>query len=194
MNLKFISGLADCHLPALFSFVLSDRVSPEAGMRRIFYTGGGCKMDLWDGADFRLKPHNHRQSISLTLLFGKAENVTLKFGQYGNDSFHVWKYKFGSALLNGKFDLERREEQLAFLVTEPLSSSPLRLHWSTPHTVTAEPGSAWLVEEYEIAPPETARCWSVSHRLELSNEGLYRQMGRESLDWFEKRLSKGNSA
>src|ERR1700722_12101951 len=176
--MKFLSGLANCHLPGLYSLVVSPRKSPTVGMKRVFYTGKHCRMDLWEGADFRIKPHNHRQDIRLKLLFGEAVNVGLKFGA---GEIHTFKYKFTSALLNGEFGVERMEDQWCALHEIPLRSMPLFFSWSDVHTVTAVPGTAWLVEEFDLAPEGMERCYSVSHRLSLSSAGLYRPMDTEEL-------------
>lgn len=167
---RFISGLANCHLPGLYSLVLSERESPQIGMRRVFYAGPDCKMDLWDGADFRLKPHNHRQSVRLKLIKGEAQNVSLVIG-FG--SMRLWCYRFRSALIEGSFTLERMYYENAHLSSCPITKDGLYLHWSEIHTVTALPGAAWVVEELDLAPKDTARCWSVSDHLEMSSDGLY---------------------
>lgn len=183
--MNFVSGLANCHLPNLYSFAISERQSEHVGMRRIFYSGLHCRMDLWDdGGDFRLKPHNHRQNIKLSLLFGNVQNVSIGLGPHGTDLFHVWKYRFGSALLDGQFSVERMNEEQCSLTHTPLTSEPLTLHWNDVHTVVADPGSMWLVEEGELAPPGMERCWSTNHRLKLSNAGLYEPMSRVILDGF----------
>lgn len=178
-QLNFISGLADCHLPGLYSLVISDRQSPEIGMRRVFYCGPTCDMGFWEGADFRLKPHNHRQSIRLTLLFGKAENRVFDIGPRG--TLRVWCYKFGSALLGGSFALERTYYDNASYRIQPLAEKPIDLHWAVVHTVTAERDSAWLVEEFETAPHGAERCFSVSDHLELDSSGLYKPIGDPEL-------------
>lgn len=180
---RFISGLSNCHLPGLYSLVLSERQTPKIGMRRIFYCGPNCTMDLWAGADFRLKPHNHRQNLRLTLLFGQAKNVSLKIG-FG--IHRAWCYRFGSALLNGSFELDRLFFQDVDVAPKPITREGVDLHWSDVHTMTAQPGSAWLVEEGELAPPDTARCWSIDHQLKLSNEGLYLPMEAKQLGSLER--------
>lgn len=72
------------------------------------------------------------------------------------------------------------EEMQASLEECPLFA-PIDLHWSQIHTVVAEPESAWLVEEGKEAPPFIERCFSISHRLELSREGLYLPLTEEQL-------------
>lgn len=178
-KLRFVSGLSNCHIPGLYSLVLSGRASPEVGMRRVFFWDRDYSMDLWDGADFRIKPHNHRQSITLRLLFGKAQNVDVKFDRFGG--LALWRYSFQSALLSGEFTVSRMNREDAGLWTRELTSEAIRLHWSDVHTVTAEPGTAWLIEEGELAPPGIERCWSVSDHLTLSNDGLYIPMEARQL-------------
>lgn len=188
-QLQFISGLANCHLPGLYSFVISERVSPEIGMKRVFYAGSRCDMNLWDRADFRLKPHNHRQSIRLTLLFGEASNVDFTFDRYGN--LALWKYGFRSALLNDRrFGLERMWREDARFTEEPITSQGLHLHWSDVHTVTASRESAWLVEEFEQAPAGTERCYSTSDHLTLDSRGLYVPLDTRTLRGFESVLNE----
>ncbi len=179
---KFLSGLANCHIPGLYSLVISERESATVGMRRIFYAGLDCKMGLWDGADFRIKPHNHRQDIRLSRLFGRVSNVDVKLSEVHQwrSEFAVYEYAFGSALLDGQFSLRRVRLMMGDLIERPLTA-PIYLHWSNVHTVVAEPGSAWLVEEGAVAPEGMERCYSVSHRLSLSSEGLYRPLDRERL-------------
>jgi hypothetical protein len=192
--MKFVSGLANCHLPGLYSLVLSERESATVGMRRVFYAGVDCHMDLWDGADFRIKPHNHRQDIKLTLLFGKVENVSMKIQPIGFEEFHVWKYEFGSALLNGQFDLKRREEVGVILKAAPITKEGIHLHWSDVHTVTAKPHSAWLIEEGDRAPEGMERCYSISHHLEMSSEGLYQSMTADALLSMERVIQERMAA
>lgn len=175
----FLSGLANCHIPGLYSLVLSGREGPSNGMRRVFYAGVDCRMPLFDGADFRLKPHNHRQNITLTLLTGDASNVTLKTG-FGDH--RVWCYKFKSALLNGEFALERMNYENARTVSKPITPKGISLHWSIVHTVVARPMTAWLVEEGELAPPDMERLWSIDHDLKLSSKGLYEPMSAKGLE------------
>lgn len=180
--MKFISGLENCHLPGLYSLVISERESDSIGMKRVFYCSRSCKMSLWEGADFRVKPHNHRQDIKLTLLFGSAQNVTVKFG-YGEH--RLFCYRFKSALLNGDFSVEKMNFDNAHTVSEPITKAGLSLHWSVVHTVAAEPNTAWLVEEGNLAPPDMERVWSADWNLNLSSEGLYRPMTRRDLNLME---------
>ena len=192
--MKFISGLRNCHLPELYSLVLADRVSDTCGMRRVFYAASGlgdqaCNMQLWDGPDFRLKPHNHRQDITLTPLFGDVIQVGLKLSDTYGD-FFVYKYKYEPALGSDAFTLERMEYSKAKLVLEPLVK-PVHMHWSDLHTIVAHPGSAWLVEEGQLAPAGMQRLYSTSHRLVLSNDGLYIPMTEYELRTVESLINVG---
>lgn len=185
--MRFISGLANCHLPGLYSLVISERESEDVGMKRVFYASPFCKMHLWEGADFLLRPHNHRQDITLTLLFGQAQNVLLKTG-FG--IHRVFCYAFQSALLHGEFDLKRMHHDDAQVSLKPITKNPMYLHWSVVHTVTADPESAWLVEEGSSAQPDMERIWSTDHNLKLSTKGLYRPMDREELDQITERVER----
>lgn len=171
--MKFISGLQNCHLLGLYSLVLEDRVSDSVGMRRVFYAGRDCEMGLWEGNDFTLKPHNHRQDIRLTKLFGNVANLTLDFGR---DDLLLWRYRFTSALLTGEFSVEREEDQYCGLHSPNLLDKPLDLRWSDVHTVVAAPYSAWMVEEFAKAPAGIERCYSRSANLTLNSFGLYLPM------------------
>lgn len=180
--MKPISGLLNCHLPGLTSVVLSERESPKIGMRRIFHCTDSCVMNLMEGNDFRLKPHNHRQSIRLKLLRGSATNVRVHFGESVTHS--GWRYAFGSALLNGEFSLRKLWREHFSLVSEPITAEGVDLHWTEFHTVTAEPNSAWLVEEGIQSGIGTERCISLQSNLRLVEESLYRPMTPEQLEKY----------
>lgn len=192
--MKFISGLRNCHLPELYSLVLQERKSTINGMNRVFYAAAGlgdqaCNMQLWDGADFRLKPHNHRQNIRLTPLFGDVIQVKFTLSDSHGD-FFLYKYKYEPALGSEQFKLERMEYTKAKFSLEPLVK-PINMHWSDLHTIVAQPGSAWLVEEGWLAPEGMQRIYSTSHRLELSNEGLYIPMTSYELRTLEAIINTG---
>jgi hypothetical protein len=183
-----ISGLADCHVPGLFSIALRPRRSRTEGMLRIFYAGAGCP--LWsmeaDG-DFVLMPHNHRQDIGLYRLFGEAWNVLMD-DQYGAETLH--QYAFGSALLDKKFTLDYRKTVRTIRFNrEQIVESGLQMRWDEVHTVVAMPHSAWIVREGELAPePFTALAYSRRPRRQLSAEGLYRPMSARLLGAVRREL------
>lgn len=184
--LKFLSGMLNCHLPGVHSFVLEDRKNELVGMKRIFYTERN--LPFWkdgDGADFNLAPHNHRQDVSLTLLKGEVINYDFHHGE----GQYLYAYKFKSALLEGKFTLEQRGYHKMWHSSIPLSNTPLYLGWNDVHTITASAGSIWLVEEGQEAPPDSQFCYSVSNHLRLKEEGLYIPLKGRVLDVWESHIN-----
>ena len=183
--MKFISGLKNCHIPGLYSLVISERQSEMIGMRRVFYASPECRLsEMWDGADFMLKPHNHRQDIILTKLCGSVTNI--KVIQSGPDRpYTVYRYGFGSALKDGSFTLTRMWKEDIGFREQPITESPLLMHWSEFHTIIAAPGSSWMVEERQMAPASCERLLSVNHNLSLSAEGLYIPLTESELRHFE---------
>lgn len=176
-----ISGLANCHIPGVYSLVLKPRRSPEEGMLRIFYTTQGCKLDyLETDTDFTVMPHNHRQDVSLHLLFGRAANrrLYLKGGVQ-----RVNEYIFGSALMDGSFSLKHNQLiKTARFVRDELHEEGISMKWSDVHTVVAAPLSAWVVKEGALAPePYTSLCYSRQDNKQLDATGLYRKMMPEEL-------------
>lgn len=182
--MKFISGLANCHIPGLYSLVISERTSIQEGMQRVFYAGPDCNMELFEEewhVDFRVKPHNHRQDLRLTHLFGTVQNVILTpSSTYG---MALWKYKFSSALLEGRFKAKPICREYYSLHEHDLKETgPTYMPWQTVHTVVARPHSAWLVEELELAAPGQERCFSTRDNLFLSNAGLYQLLTPAELE------------
>lgn len=174
-----ISGLANCHLPGIYSIALQPRKSANDGMLRVFYTTKEAKLtDLEDSDDFRVMPHNHRQDITLYRLFGKAINVRMDFG-YGSK---IHEYSFGSALLNGEFSLTYRQDTSAVFIYEEIPNEGLALKWNDVHTVIAHPESAWVVKEGNLAPePYVSLSYSRQMNKKLKSEGLYRKMDTSEL-------------
>lgn len=176
-----ISGLANCHVLGLYSYVLKPRESDTDGMWRIFFAPKSCESlnGLWkeDGSDFRLLPHNHRQDISLHGLFGSAVNVSIRkmfSGLPGRGILH--RYGFGSALLDGSFSLHPCGSIWLPDLNDRsvICASGVHLHWSDTHTVIADSASAWLVIEGAIAPAGSKSfCYSRREDLRLSGDGLY---------------------
>lgn len=183
----FKSGLLNCHLPGIHSLVIEERKNNIEGMRRVFYVSRICEIGkLYRNGDFNLRPHNHRQDLRFTLLFGEASHHLLKFG-HGEDLAYC--YRFKSALLTGDFEVEKLYSDTINTVEEPITKTPRTLPWSTVHTVTAQPESAWLVEEGELAPAETSRCWSLSPRLKLDTTDLYQPMSARLLSEMQDRIN-----
>ena len=173
-----ISGLANCHLPGIYSLVLKPRKDAKDGMLRIFYATERNLNDIEDSTDFKVMPHNHRQDITLYRLFGKATNARLILG----GGALQYEYAFESALLNGQFGLTKRGWRSGSFKYEEITPEGLYLKWSDVHTVVAQPESAWVVKEGELAPePYLSLSYSRSMSKQLSSEGLYRKMGAGEL-------------
>lgn len=190
MTLKFISGLADCHLPGLYSLVLNERKSADCGMRRVFYTTR--RMPLWDRdcGDFILKPHNHRQTISLTRLAGEVINWRFKLASDPDTGMDLHVFAFQSALLSGEFSTKHAGTAVMNYTPERLTFAPLRLHWSEVHTVTAQQGAVWLVDEFELAPTGREQCLSTQADLVLDPKLLYRPLDDAELRRVESVINE----
>lgn len=179
-----ISGLANCHLPGIYSLVLKPRQDSRDGMLRVFYTSKEAKLNvLEDDNDFMVMPHNHRQDIMLYRLFGKVTNMQLFLaGAVPEDAKAVHEYSFGSALLGGEFTLNYRRPDWGIYRREEITERGFYLKWSDVHTVIAEPESAWVVKEGDLAPePYVSLSYSRQPNKKLTSEGLYRKMGAEEL-------------
>lgn len=174
-----VSGLANCHLPGIYSLVLKPRNDSHDGMLRVFYTTKNANLHrLEDLDDFKVMPHNHRQDITLYHLFGHATNIRMEFG-YGSK---LHEYSFSSALLNGEFAMSYRQPSSAVFIYEEIPEEGLCLRWDDVHTVIAHPESAWVVKEGDLAPePYTSLSYSRQRNKTLKSEGLYRKMGAEEL-------------
>lgn len=181
-----ISGLANCHLPGIYSLALRPRKDAKDGMLRVFYTSKEAKLDnLEDSQDFMVMPHNHRQDITLYHLFGRATNVRMDFG-FGSE---LHEYSFGSAILNGEFSLAYRQRTSAVFVYEEITSEGLPLKWDDAHTIVAHPGSAWVVKEGDLAPePYTSLSYSRQREKKLNSAGLYRKMDANELRMVSSHL------
>lgn len=188
-----ISGLANCHIPGIYSLVLKPRQDSRDGMLRVFYTNAEAKLNvLEDDDDFIVMPHNHRQDITLYRLFGQATNVRLlPCGVVPEDGLgQVHEYSFGSALLGGEFTLSYRRPNWGLYVREEITEGGLYLKWSDVHTVVAEPNSAWVVREGDLAPePYVSLSYSRKPNKKLQSEGLYRKMGPDELLTLSRELA-----
>jgi len=191
--MKFLSGLTNCHVPGMYSFVISPRLNTYSGMKRIFYTTKELPL-YGDDGDFYLKPHNHRQSVQLTYLFGEVTNIHCDIYPYTKyqSNLGIWGYKFGSGLLEGKFSLEPLGQMIHRLEQVPFECTPVQwLEWYDIHTVVALPDSAWVVDEFEVAPSTfTPKCFSRYEDLTLSAEGLYVPVEEKELRYWEEKLTE----
>lgn len=178
---KFISGLKDCHLPGLHSYVLQDRMNDANGMIRIFHNTGKAMATLTDAdGSFRLAPHNHRQDIALFRIFGFAMNVNFSFdarlsGHYG------YEYVFDSQLVDGKMGVHFHAlGDLDITDIAPITTAGISLPATQVHTVVAEPDSAWLVMEGKTAN-DVSLCYSKKNDFTLNSEGLYTPLDEAAL-------------
>lgn len=175
---KFISGMANCHVPGVYSIVFENRKNPVQGMLRMFYAATNILSPLEDDEDFIVMPHNHRQDLALYRICGNPYNVWMNFNG-GND--RVQRYRFTSALLEDDFDLRWCGDILtADFYPDPIRKDGLFMAWDQVHTVVAPAGSAWAVEELELAPKWGEQfCFSRSWNKRLYKAGLYKNMSNE---------------
>lgn len=192
----FISGLRNCHIQGVNSYVLRDRISPSEGMIRVFHCEGARLSALYTADDFSIAPHNHRQDITLYHLYGNVANVS--FGDSSEDG-EVHEYLVGSALLGGQFSLERTVKSgggLALPVEQvtAIPRSGLFLTVNDVHTIVASPASAWLVIEGQQAPEtHQSLCYSTKWNLQLKSDGLYIPMSENELCGYGHVLAAANS-
>ena len=180
----FLSGIRNCHVPGVYSLVIQNRQSTNDGMLRIFYTGPESQISSIDrDGDFAVMPHNHRQDLTLYKLFGSVKNARLSL-HHGHDGVH--EYVFESQILSGELALKySRPVTTGQFEIEPMHTDGIHMNWAALHTVTADPISAWLVEEGRLAPEEfVSVCYSRSPKKEISMEGLYEPMNGDQLDYF----------
>lgn len=179
---RVVSGLANCHVPGLVSLVLEPRRSHSIGMLRVFYAQATAINDLLTGDDFSVLPHNHRQDITLVHLAGTEPiNVHLSLLNVGTrEHLQVWEYGFGSALLDGQFTLVPHGVRMAALRESPITTRGLFLPSAAVHTVRAEEGAAWAVQEGKVATHATF-CYSLKRDLQLDQADLYRPLSSEEI-------------
>lgn len=181
-SMTFLSGLRNCHIHGLNSYVIRERVSDTVGMLRIFHNTGHRLRSLTGDQDYRLAPHNHRQDITLYGLFGSAANVALDVDRLPHRGTQ-FEYVFGSALQSGEFTLDFKDTVGLFVKdAQPLPKCGLKIPATEVHTVVAAPDSAWLVAEGTLAPAtHHSLCYSKRHDFKLKNDGLYVPMTAEEL-------------
>jgi hypothetical protein len=197
-DMKFISGLKNCHVKGVDSLVISERVSDEVGMVRVFHATPGHglinifkRLDL-PTAEFCLAPHNHRQDVSLELIYGNVSNwrATETDAEFAID---LTEYRFFSGIL-GKMEVEPlRKARMAFNREVLQSGVPAHMSASQVHTVqVVSPPAAWIVREGEIsnAPSLAYNCegW------EPTSGGLYIPMTADELADAALAIAKNMSA
>lgn len=174
----FISGLKNCHLPGVNSYVLKDRVSPSIGMTRIFHcTGSSMKSLVKEDGSYRLAPHNHRQDIALYAIRGVAYNVSFDWEDNGYPGPN-YQWDFSSEIVDGNIGASVSSTgTLTISDIAPITEAGLFLPSSQIHTVIAPAGSAWLVQEGPMAPTgHVSRCYSINPNLDLQRSGMYLPM------------------
>lgn len=178
-----ISALANCHVVGIDSFVFRGRHTAEEGMIRVFAVRPYCHVlekVFGDDEDFVVMLHNHRQDIVLTRLCGNPVNVVPVLAEaQGNEEQGrlLHRYRFGSALKGGDFTLVPNGT-VAVLGYERHSLTAagelgLFMPSFTFHTMTAHPGSAWCVEEGNLADEDTTHCYSTRANKQLDAKMLY---------------------
>lgn len=180
--MKFISGLKNCHVPEVESLVVSERLSNEAGMIRVFYATYGHHLKSLYTDDTRkyfvVAPHNHRQDISITLLFGQVINWRVLPWQ---GSFVLTQYKFSSGIL-GRMDVtEMGINRVSMFPTELSTFKPLKLQATDVHTIQVISNeAAWLVDEGKLGTNPILAYNGPDWK--PSAEGLYVTMTAQELE------------
>lgn len=184
----FISGRKNCHLAGLNSYVLSERVSPQTGMLRIFHNTGDCLPALTLDGKYCLAPHNHRQDITLSILKGAAYNVNFSYDSRAPEK-HFYEWMFYSQIVDGEIKANfHGTGDLRIAQIEPIRDG-LFLHAAQIHTVVAEPGAAWLVTEGLVAPKDhKSLCYSRHGDFKLSQDGLYSELNAGELQYAWREL------
>lgn len=182
MKPGFISGLRHCHVPDVHSYVISDRISPEVGMVRVFHCVGESLSALTSrNGDFSLAPHNHRQDIRLIHIGGSVMNVSMAIDRrrHGRDQY---EYGFKSELSDDGMGVQFKDTVfLNVAQILALQSHDVTLAAADVHTVVAAPQSAWVVIEGK-ASTKPSLCYSNRNDLTLSSDGLYIRMSPAHLD------------
>lgn len=181
---RFISGLKNCHLPGVNSYVLKDRVSQSIGMTRIFHCTSTAMESLTkaDGS-YRLAPHNHRQDIALYAISGVAYNVSFDWVEHHHPGPN-YQWDFSSEIVDGNIGASvSATGTLTIRDIAPITESGLFLPSSQVHTVIAPAGSAWLVQEGPLAAQgHVSRLYSIGSSLDLQRSGMYLPMDNSELE------------
>lgn len=177
-----IAGLANCHKQGVYSLVLQERKNDYVGMVRVFYASKGHGLaNLIEDGDFALLPHNHRQSISLQLLWGCALNHEFKANE-PRGGWPLKRYEFSSAIVDDHIGVTfRGAEKLSGSMVSEIGSEPLKLEAHHIHTVQVpSETAAWVVIEGAISK-QPSLCRSFKSNLSLTSEGLYLPMNKKDI-------------
>ena len=185
--MRILGGLANCHVKGLYSLVLTERLSPEKGMTRIFYVGPeGCDLSFRYNlkGERSLLPHSHRQDVRLYKLAGDIENFLFTESPNGI-TFNEFQYD--SVLLGGKgFTLLREKVCMKETFSQLPTHSGLLLFKEDIHTIVAKPNSAWLVVEGAVIDGPT-KCYTFNKNPRLA-ENLYQPMDSIQLEKISTQL------
>lgn len=184
----FISGLRNYHKVGMNGYIIRKRQSEHVGMLRIIHTvGNGLSTLHKSDGDFNFAPHNHRQDIRLIGLMGTAYNVTFNFnprlsGHFGHE------YRFDSELVEGKMGVHWHGcGDLDIDDISPITAEGIGMESQAIHTIIAEPGAAWIIDEGDLAtlayPQHKNLCYSKrgDFKLETTHE-LYQPMTQKELE------------
>lgn len=185
----WISGLRNCHLPGLNSYVISERTSPEQGMICVFHNEGNGMRNLLglgihsfaDREEYMLAPHNHRQSIRLIPICGVVANVSFDLDRQSHDH-RTTEWVFESAIITGTARLRYRDSIDMYVHdVKTLPPDGIVLPSHEIHTIIASQGAAWAVVEGDPAPAkQQSLCYSRRPDFAPDFSGLY-----EAMEWWE---------
>jgi len=187
---KLLSGIANCHVVGVNSYVIQERVNSSQGMVRIFHATGGHSLATMFGSDcdFSLLPHNHRQDIELILLYGQVEHFVFCIKPASSYALPVYEMRFSPVLLGG--DGEFRSLG-ASRISAPLASdmqvgSVVPVPYQTVHGMRVRSKSAaWAVREKAEAPKGwDPSCYSMLASKTAPKDGFYVPLSQPELSRF----------
>lgn len=190
-------GLWNCHVVGVQSLVLRERVDDNNGMYRIFYADSdvlNTNLPMQGSViqrDFVLMPHNHKQDLKFTKLFGEVVQIWYEFGP-SEDS--LYEYEFTSALHGGDFGLQLRrcmpvkKVHAHHMGSNGYCDCSFFMRSVDVHTVRATAGSAWLVEEGQLDKDLTPLCYSRFPDKKLDKTNLYKPMTDQEADTLWQKI------
>lgn len=198
--LNWISGIQNCHVLGLNSYVIRDRISDAQGMVRVFHNEGGRVFGsnfmggLVHADDYMLAPHNHRQAIRLVPISGTILNVSFELDRRSHDH-RTAEWVFESAILTGEASIRYKDlidmhvRDAAILPPEGISLAAHEVH-----TVIASLDASWLVIEGEPAPlSQQSLFYTRRSDYRLNTDLLYEPMDEWQLRTAARRAVFGNA-
>lgn len=181
---KCTGAVRNCHLPNVHSMALRERLDGHTGMARVFYADKGHPLKSMFGADgdFTIMPHNHRQHITIELLFGKVYNLRYQKTSQETGFLPVYEYWFDSPLLGGSNTFQpTTQNRLSAPVWEELALGvPISMYWYQIHGMVVQSDrAAWIVREGKLAPviPKTSGlAYSLLPQKLIDSTGMYLTM------------------